>query len=432
MALDPIRAEDERTKSLSAGEADYFRRFPFHECFTAPASWHMPLIAMHDYAVAMSQLSLEAFDLILDFGCGPGWLSEFAARQGLRVVGIDASEGTLRICRRRAIEAGVAERTAFVKGDVQRYPFLDGSFQAVVCVAALHHIQDMGAAVREIARILRPGGEAVFLEPGRGHGEKAHSQQAVSEHGTLEQDVLPEDMFRWASEAGFAEFHVVPQYFAFPAMRWNFGQWQEHAKVAHARRPGQHRGAWARLRQLVRLWRETRSGEGTDPGAFPPEWLFHLHFDQWMSDHGCYLMRKRRGDRLRGSGWGDGCQGTVEVLSARVEREEIVLEVRLRNTGQAVWLARTWREFGQVRLGLQRIHPVTGAVEDLDFARFDIPQSVAPGEEVTWTVRGTRPQAAGDVLTRVDLVSEQVKWFQAKTPGGDEPLVTLRLCPGAR
>jgi ubiquinone/menaquinone biosynthesis C-methylase UbiE len=417
-----LRAEDERTRHLSDGERVYFREFPFHPCFGAPHAWHGTLIPLHDYVVALSQLSLQNNDLILDFGSGPGWVTEFAARHGLRAVGIDCSEGTLRISRERIAAAGLQERAHFVKADGQRLPFRDGSFQAVVCLASLHHVEAMGAAVREMARLLRPDGEAILIEPGEGHAQKEHSRQAVESHGTLEQDVVAEDVERWAREAGFAEFHVVPQYFAFPAMRWTPEAWREHRVVAKRRQPAPELSNARRLFRLFKAWWQGRDWLGDLRRQLPPEYILQLHVDQWMFDHGCYLLRKTHGPRLWGSLWGDGLGATVEILDHRLDGGLAQLRVRLTNTGQALWLARAWREHGQVKLGLKRINPATGEIEN---RRFVLPRDVSPGETVEMQLELAREDSAGALALEVDLVSEQVKWFQAKTPGGDPARAVL-------
>jgi ubiquinone/menaquinone biosynthesis C-methylase UbiE len=425
MPLKPIEAEQARTENLSEGERDFFRRFPFLPCLTSPDAWHMPLISLHDYVLALTQLSLQPNDLVLDFGCGPGWVSELLARHGLRVVGIDVAEGALRGCRERMAAAGVTNRTDFIRGDVQRYPFRDGSFQAVICIAALHHIEDMGQAVAEISRILKPDGEAILIEPGEDHSQKEHSRQAIEEHGTLEQDVLPSDVYRWASEAGFAEFFVVPQYFAFPAMRWNWTHWEQHCEMAHSRRPERSAGRLRRLWHLLKIWWGARGWRDAAKQQFPAEWLFHLHFDQWMRDHCCYLLRKSRGDRTMGSTWPEGCEGTIEPLGVRLEGDRVLLHLRVKNTGRAAWLARTWGEFGQVRVGLKRLDSPGGTVIETDYLRFDLPHDLPSGAEREWELRSMGPAAELPAVAAVDLVSEQIKWFQCQRPDGGAPEVRL-------
>ena len=99
---------------------------------------------------------------LLDFGCGHGMAAVVLARRGARVTAFDLSFGYLDEARRRAEANGVAVR--FVQADGERLPFADASFDRIWGNAILHHL-DLHVAGRELGRVLRPGGVAVFCEP---------------------------------------------------------------------------------------------------------------------------------------------------------------------------------------------------------------------------------------------------------------------------
>lgn len=99
---------------------------------------------------------------VLDYGCGHGMASVVLARQGARVAALDLSGQYLAEARRRAAANGVT--IEFLQADAERLPFSDGSFARVWGNAVLHHL-DVAIAARELHRILRPGGIAVFCEP---------------------------------------------------------------------------------------------------------------------------------------------------------------------------------------------------------------------------------------------------------------------------
>jgi SAM-dependent methyltransferase len=99
---------------------------------------------------------------VLDYGCGHGMASVVLARRGARVTGFDLSSGYVAEARRRAEANGV--RVAFHQADAEELPFADRSFDAVWGCAILHHL-DLERAGRELLRVLRPGGVAVFCEP---------------------------------------------------------------------------------------------------------------------------------------------------------------------------------------------------------------------------------------------------------------------------
>lgn len=99
---------------------------------------------------------------VLDYGCGHGMAAVVLARRGGQVTACDLSAGYLIEARRRAAANETA--IAFVQADAERLPFADGSFARIWGNAILHHL-DLPRAARELHRILRPGGIAVFCEP---------------------------------------------------------------------------------------------------------------------------------------------------------------------------------------------------------------------------------------------------------------------------
>jgi O-methyltransferase StaMB len=101
--------------------------------------------------------------LVLDIGCGVGGPACFiAARTGSRVIGVTNSQSGVAEAERFAAERGVRARVDFRYAEAQELPFEDDSFDAVWSCEALHNLPDKTAAVRELARVLRPGGTAVL------------------------------------------------------------------------------------------------------------------------------------------------------------------------------------------------------------------------------------------------------------------------------
>jgi 2-polyprenyl-6-hydroxyphenyl methylase / 3-demethylubiquinone-9 3-methyltransferase len=95
--------------------------------------------------------------LVLDAGCGGGLVAKGLAEAGAHVVGVDQLPACLLVAR-RAVPAGFQPAV----GQLERLPFADASFDAVVAADVLEHVPDLPAAVAELARVLRPGGGFLF------------------------------------------------------------------------------------------------------------------------------------------------------------------------------------------------------------------------------------------------------------------------------
>jgi 2-polyprenyl-6-hydroxyphenyl methylase/3-demethylubiquinone-9 3-methyltransferase len=94
---------------------------------------------------------------VLDAGCGGGLVAKGLIDAGMSVVGLDLSVLALGVARRAA---GDGFRPA--AGRIERLPFADESFDAIVAPDVLEHIPDLPAAVADLARVLRPGGSLLF------------------------------------------------------------------------------------------------------------------------------------------------------------------------------------------------------------------------------------------------------------------------------
>lgn len=96
---------------------------------------------------------------VLDVGCGAGVTPAFLAKQyGCRVVGVDILQGMVDKSRERAAREGVADRVEFKVADAQYLPFEDALFDAVITESVTALPEDKQKAVREYARVTKPGG----------------------------------------------------------------------------------------------------------------------------------------------------------------------------------------------------------------------------------------------------------------------------------
>jgi demethylmenaquinone methyltransferase/2-methoxy-6-polyprenyl-1,4-benzoquinol methylase len=103
-------------------------------------------------------------DRVLDACCGTGDLAIEAERRGAKVVGLDFSERMLERARRKS---GTIE---WVRGDALALPFGDGEFDAVTVGFGVRNLDDLQGGLRELNRVLRPGGKIAVLEITRPRG----------------------------------------------------------------------------------------------------------------------------------------------------------------------------------------------------------------------------------------------------------------------
>jgi SAM-dependent methyltransferase len=123
----------------------------------------LPFVAGRLYGVAADELALRPEDELLDVGCGAGLLLHDRGA-GLRfVAGIDASEIQVGLARQRLAERIAAGTAQVVLGDAAALPWPDGRFSAVASVNCLKFVADADQALREMHRVLRPGGRVVHL-----------------------------------------------------------------------------------------------------------------------------------------------------------------------------------------------------------------------------------------------------------------------------
>ena len=97
---------------------------------------------------------------VLDLGCAGGFMAEALDERGAVVTGIDPAEEAIAAARAHAEQTG--RKISYDVGVGENLPYPDHRFDAVVCVDVLEHVQDLQQVIREIARVLRPGGLFLF------------------------------------------------------------------------------------------------------------------------------------------------------------------------------------------------------------------------------------------------------------------------------
>lgn len=346
-----------------------------------PATHDQGIRWLFDLATAILLLDCRPGDRVLDLGAGSGFSSEMLARLGYTVVAVDPDHGAMRNnLRRPSFDAGrIQGRVVVADGVAERLPFADASFDGALAMNVLHHVPDLPAATRELARVLRPGCRVAFCEPGLDHLLAAETQRARREHGEDDRafDVLA--FLRQARDLGFSDAMLS----------------------ATLQSP---------LRLLpvadVELFRAGRHPRPhmTDAGVL--EELHRRHAFGMLVREGVKPRTSRHPGRL-------DARITTTLTAIHLARGgQIDFTVEAVNTGDTTWLSTRSRFGGFVTAGCKVLSPEGRLVDDT-LGRTFLPHDVAPGERVSAAVHLVLPPAVapGRYVLRLDLVNELVCWF---------------------
>lgn len=143
---------------------------------------------------------------LLDLGCGSGWTTAMFALSGYDALGTDIAPAAIRLARETFAYTGARYEAL----DYEQLPF-EAVFDVAVLYDCLHHADNERAVIRGVFRALKPGGETIIVEPGRGHRCGATSKWAVKTHGVTEKDMPPRLTAALLREAGFGPIRVFPR-----------------------------------------------------------------------------------------------------------------------------------------------------------------------------------------------------------------------------
>lgn len=381
---------------LSAESLHYLRTKPFYNLANKlpkfrdsrgmDAETHREFCDFANIAVA---LELPHGARILDVACGSGWLSEYFARLGYDVTGIDISPDLIRISddRVRGLPYGVDPETPlrcrFLVHDVEGAP-LDEKFDALVCYDAMHHFEDEQAVAHNLAAMLNVGGWLFILEgtkPPQDSPGEAELIDVMRRFETLESPFEAAYLRQILDQNGLA---VVGDYISVNAL----------------------------------IDREALDAEGRIRPHLPAI---------------NYLLCKKVAEGKAASTVPDS--RAPETLRAAIElaeplKQEIgpgaMFEVRLKvtNMGDTLWLGGNYMRRGAVMLGV-KILDGGGNIVDEFHGEPALPRAMAPGEATAAFIERTAPAKPGSYSMKIDLVDQHVCWFEER---GSQPLtLTFRV-----
>jgi ubiquinone/menaquinone biosynthesis C-methylase UbiE len=336
------------------------------------------------FSAMVASLPVGPGALVLDLGAGPCWVSHWLRKLRYRTCSLDISLDMLRIGRER-----MGKDSWVCAADMAAIPLRDESVDAAVCYAALHHVPNWQDVVREVYRVLRPGGVLVLQEPGKGHSREAESITQMAQFGVLEQDLPPRLLARVCRDAGFSRTVVRPV-----------------AELSHG------------LTRILPPYPFLRHA----PRLFVSKCLRRVLATVVERTLNCFtplhVVVAMKGTPYADSRRPDTMVARFEVVdvpaTVRGDRPTPI-RVRVLNTGLTRWQAEAAEGgLGRVRLGVSRLDG-NRRIQDLDFLRVSLTHDVVPGERVELEAElPPLPQQAGPASLRLDMVSEGVCWFSDK------------------
>ena len=373
------RGHKEYVANLTPGNTLWLRTKPF----SAPPDFELAT-CLRTFSHIVEQLGLGLRAQVLDVGCGPGWLSEYLARCGYWVTGVDISEDMVQIARERvaaipgAVGEGIDPQAEFHAMPVQDLPW-DNRFDAAVLYDTMHHFHDEVETLRVILRNLAPGGRIYIREgvrPVPGSDDERNLVAEMEQYGTLESPFDPEYL-RWSvEEAGFVDVK----------------QFMEVDRLVPLDDAGAAVGlltGWARIR-AGRRKPATNTLTATKPVA----------------------------DTAGEDAW----RGRITIAAPPAEAPDGSLRilVHVENTGRAFWPAPTAFPYPE---GIVNVGPyVLADGERVELPRAPLPHSlpISGSVDVELVVP---PEHRGRDEVLVDLVREGIAWFSEP----DAPIARVPL-----
>jgi len=324
-----------------------------------------------DFANMAVAMALPAGSRILDVGCGSGWLSEYFARLGYDVTGIDISPDLIDIAQKRLnrqpfpVDHETEMHCRFMVHDIESAA-LPETFDAVICYDSLHHFEDEHAVIRNLSSMTSYAGVVFILE-----GERP-------EQGSATEEELVEVMRRYETlESPFTRSYLRTLL-------------EENGLLVI--------GDYVSVNGLFER----------DKSDFPASDMNYLLCKKVVQLSG------HPASEVQTSQQSTGLRAEISIDSFPSEvtpGKEIETELLIKNAGPTLWLVGAAERRGSVMLGL-RLFAEDGAVVWERHGTPPLPYAVAEGESVKLKMQFNVPFTPGTYILKLDMVAQHVCWFE--------------------
>ncbi len=388
--IDYKQAALEYPHRLDADRRHYLLTKPFYNLARRPRKYSGDGLDVEtyrhfcDFANITHTLGLPSGSRILDVGCGSGWLSEYLARLGYDVTGIDISPDLIEMAEERLrrvsfpVDHETPLRYRFQTHDIETGPLPGETFDAVICYDTLHHFEDEHATVRHLAQMLNHGGLLFILEgdrPAEGSAGERELLDTMREYGTLESPFSRDYLNSLLKQNGLA---IVGDYVSINGLFHRELIEDQRVAVAH------------------------------------PEVNYLLCKKVSAKDSARPVRDSRRAEGLRARLTLDN-----EWPGKSAPDAALNLQLTVENTGDALWLTGPATIRGAVMIGVR----ITNVAGDTVFESHGDPpltRALVSGESARLSLELHAPRKPGSYTLKIDLVSQHVCWFEQN---GSRPLV---------
>lgn len=389
--IDYKQAAIDYLAELSEERHHHLRTKPFYNLANKPAKYKGEGMDadMHrhfcDFANIAVGLALPPGSRILDVGCGSGWLSEYFARLGYEVKGIDISPALIAMSRERVerVPYGVDHETplrcTFDVHDIELRPLREG-FDAIICYDSLHHLADEHAVFRHLMAMLDVGGLLFILEghkPRAGSETEAELCDVMREFGTLESPFTSDYLRTLLDEHGFA---VIGDYVSVNGL-FEREMLEEGLLPLRTIATDYH---YLTCMKVTEGGPASSVRDSRKPGMLRAEFTPRDSLPQHME----------AGDKLE-------------------------LPIIVKNTGDTLWLSGQTVRAGVVMPGVRIIDDRGQIIAELHGHPM-LPHAVPPGQTVAVDIQFAAPAEPGTYTVKIDLVDQHICWFEE---GGSQPLL---------
>jgi len=380
---------DSYWRSIGAQESG--RRHVLNRPFSGPTAAD----DLHRLALMMTELRVGPGLEVLDFGAGSCWLSACLNRMGCRAVAVDISPSALDLGRELfSLDSRQRQdlEPRFLPYDGRVLPLADESVDRIACYDAFHHVPNQDEILREMYRVLRPGGRVVMAEPGEGHSHADSSMFDESVFSVLENDFDILDVEKRARSAGFAGVRIKP-YLDPSAEPITAATYVALGQPLSALKPNT-------LRAGIGVYRALRDSTRT-----------------------CAIVVLTKGSEVRDSRCPGLLRAEIQLLAPPSPLRgyagtALQARLRLKNTGDTLWYHKAHPVGGSVLLGCHLLDS-SGRPVTMEYIRAPLPSDVLPGAEVEVVAAVPLPLDRGKYTLRFDPVDDNVIWF---SQSGSTPL----------